>query len=69
MMLLPDPDALRRLERELRDTAERARLLKEARAAAATLPIRALPPPRNVLPLPWPRTREERPETELERSA
>ena len=44
-------------------------LLKEARAAAATLPIRALPPPRNVLPLPRPRTREGRPETELERSA
>ena len=68
MMLLPDPNALRRAKRELRDTAERARRFEEARAAA-TLPIRDLPPPREALPLPRPRTREERYGTELERSA
>jgi hypothetical protein len=68
MMLLPDPHALRRAKRELRDTAERARRFEEARAAA-TLPIRDLPPPREAVPLPGPRTREERYGTELERSA
>ena len=43
------------------------RLLEEARTAA-TPPIRDLPP-RDVVPLPRPRTREERYGTELERSA
>jgi hypothetical protein len=66
MMLLPDPNALRRAERDLRDTVERAPALEEA--TAATPPIRDLPP-RDVVPLPRPRTREERYGTELERSA
>ena len=68
MMLLPDPHALRRAKRELRDTAERARRLRAAHAAAARVPIRDLPPPRDAVPLPRPRTRQERYGTELERS-
>jgi hypothetical protein len=64
MILLPDPNALRRAERDLRDTAERAPRLEEARTAA-TPPIHDLPPPRNVVPLPRPRTREERYGTDL----
>jgi hypothetical protein len=39
------------------------------RGAAATLPVRDLAPPRDVVPLPRPRTREEHYGTELERSA
>jgi hypothetical protein len=38
--------------------------LEEARTAA-TPPIHDLPPPRNVVPLPRPRTREERYGTDL----
>jgi hypothetical protein len=67
MMLLPDPHALRRAERELRDTAERARGLKEARAAAM-IPVRDLPPEVALL-IPRPPARAERPEAELGRSA
>jgi hypothetical protein len=41
MMLLPDPNVLRRAERDLRDTAERPPALEEA--TAATLPILETP--------------------------
>jgi hypothetical protein len=69
MMLLPDPNALRRPGRELRGTAERARRLRAARRRGREVSIRDLLPPRDVVPLPRPRTREERYGTELERCA
>jgi hypothetical protein len=50
MMLLPDPNALRRAERDLRDTAERARRLRAARRRGREVSIRDLLPPRDVGP-------------------
>jgi hypothetical protein len=66
MMLLPDPNVLQRAERtsETRQSAPR----RSRRRPPRHFRFSRLPP-RDVVPLPRPRTREERYGTELERSA